>query len=98
MVDFAGPVTNDLLRLFAHTVMIESSTLVTCTQAKVTTRGLIILRCCLDLINEPVDDVIAECQLIEAIGILATCQVTIIPVQGLMLVTAVTIVISILLY
>lgn len=44
------------------------------------------------------DDVIAECQLIEAIGILATCQVTIIPVQGVMLLTAVAIVISILIY
>ena len=30
------------------------------------------------------DDIVAECQLIEAVGILAACQVTIIPVQGVM--------------
>ena len=59
---------------------------------------MIILRCCLDLIKEPVDDVIAEHQLIEAIGILATCQVGIIPVQGVTHLTAVAIMISILIY
>lgn len=40
----------------------------------------------------------AEHQLIEAIRILATCQVAIIPVQGIVYVTGVAMVIFILLY
>ena len=42
-------------------------------------------RYCLDLIKEPVDDIITEYHLIEAIGILATCQASLIPVQGVII-------------
>ena len=44
------------------------------------------------------DEIIGENQLIEAIGILGTCKVNIIPVQGTVFVIQVTIVISILFY
>jgi len=50
-------------------------------------------RYCLDLIEEPVDDIITECHLIEAIGILATCKVTILPVQGVVIIVAIVIIV-----